>query len=266
MAVYVPVRPRWNPRGVVVNYVAHGQLCVRSWPKRYRDANTLAQRHQRGKMVQVCGALPYVKALLAIGYSPVVKPNGRQVGAYHAAVSVALREWFDKTPDGDAFNPAKIQLTDGARALPEGLAVARGGDELRVAWRAAVERRAPALLLAAREPSTNQWISIPIALERGTRGCVVTLPRHWAAKGVEVWVAFAEAGGRARTRTRYVALRPAVGPVSPMPGGGKTVALRAVRLAFKGRAKRPVRGAGSGAAGRRCACKFRLLGRSCLLE
>ena len=77
MAIYVPLRPRWNPRGEVVNYVSRGRLVARGWPKGYHDANTLGQRQQRGKMVQVCRALPYLKALLTEGYSAVVKRNGR---------------------------------------------------------------------------------------------------------------------------------------------------------------------------------------------
>ena len=61
MAVYVPLRPKWNPRGVVVNYVSGGQLCVRSWPKGYRDARTESQQRQRGRMARVCEVLPFVK-------------------------------------------------------------------------------------------------------------------------------------------------------------------------------------------------------------
>ena len=91
MAVYVPVRPRWNPRGEVVSYVSRGQLVARGWPKGYRDANTLEQQRQRRRMVQICNVLPYLKGVLAEGYAPSVKRNGRCVSGYHAAVGAALR-------------------------------------------------------------------------------------------------------------------------------------------------------------------------------
>ena len=110
MAVYVPVRPRWNPRGVVVNYVSRGRLLVRGWPRGYRDANTAEQRRQRGKMARVCEMLPYLKSLLMEGYAPLVKRSGRRVSGYHVAVGAALREWFVPTPQGDELDCASIRL------------------------------------------------------------------------------------------------------------------------------------------------------------
>ena len=181
MAIYVPLRPRWNPRGVVVNYVSGGQLCVRSWPKGYRDARTESQQRQRGRMARVCEVLPFVKGLIGEGYSPLVKRNGRHVGAYHCAVSTALKEWFIASPGGEAMRLERMRLTDGVRALPEGLEVRRAHDALLVSWNSGLRWAQPRLLLAAREPATNAWVSLLVPVgENVTRGAV-RLPPEWAA-------------------------------------------------------------------------------------
>ena len=125
MAHYQAVRPVWYPRGIAVHYVMNNQLYVRGWPSRYRDANTTAQREQRGKMRQVCLVLPYLKKLLAEGYTPQQKANGRCVGSYHVAVAKALREWFIATPTGPTLPPSAIQLTEATRPIPGGMAATR---------------------------------------------------------------------------------------------------------------------------------------------
>lgn len=225
MAVYIPIRPRWNPRGVVVNYVCRGQLCVRSWPKGYRDANTAAQRRQRGRMAQVCAVLPHVKELLTAGYASVTKRNGRRVGGYHAAVSTALREWFVPTPQGDRLDCARLQLTDGVHALPEGLRMERRNGKLIVSWGAALPWNAPRLLLAAQEAKANQWIAVPVVVEKGSCGVGVRLPKAWRGKRIEVWVAFVGDGQRVKTKTLHATLgarmtpAPAPSPAPPSQGG-----------------------------------------------
>ena len=225
MAVYIPIRPRWNPRGVVVNYVCRGQLCVRSWPKGYRDAKTAAQCRQRGRMAQVCAALPHVKELLTVGYAAVTKRNGRRVGGYHAAVSTALREWFVVTPQGDRLDCARLQLTDGVLALPEGLRMERRSGKLIVSWGTALPWSAPRLLLAAREAKTNQWIAVPVVVGKGSRGVEVRLPKAWRGKGIEVWLAFVGDGQRVKTKTLHATLgahttpAPAPSPAPPSQSG-----------------------------------------------
>ena len=225
MAVYIPIRPRWNPRGVVVNYVCRGQLCLRSWPKGYRDANSAAQRRQRGRMAQVCAVLPHVKELLTAGYASVTKRNGRRVGGYHAAVSTALREWFVPTPQGDRLDCARLQLTDGVHALPEGLRIERRNGKLIVSWSAALPWNAPRLLLAAREAKTNQWIAAPEVVEKGSSGVGVRLPKAWRGKGIEVWVAFVGDAQRVKTKTLHATLgarttpAPTHSPTPPNQGG-----------------------------------------------
>ena len=225
MAVYIPIRPRWNPRGVVVNYVCRGQLCVRSWPKGYRDANSAAQRRQRGRMARVCAVLPHVKELLTAGYAPVTKRNGRWVGGYHAAVSTALREWFVPTPQGDKLACARLQLTDGVHALPEGLRMERRSGKLIVSWGAALPWNAPRLLLAAREAKTNQWIAIPVVVGKESRGVEVRLPKAWRGKEIAVWVAFVGDCQRVKTETLHATLgartipTPTPFPASPSQGG-----------------------------------------------
>lgn len=267
MAIYTPVRPRWNPRGQVVNYVSRGRLCARGWPTEYRDANTEAQRRQRGKMSQVCDVLPYLKGLLAEGYSPVVKRNGRRVGAYHAAVSVALREWFDATPSGARLNPAKIRLTDGVRALPEGLDAVQADGKVRIAWQKTLRWRGANLLFAARLAEAREWVNATVALERGAMGVTLVLPTHWAKRSLEVWLAFVGNGGRCKTQTLHLTLAPVTLSPPPSPSGrGRRVAVSACRLARKG----PVH-VGSRAALRprretAQACKFGLRGHCCVVK
>lgn len=218
MAVYIPIRPKWNPRGVVVNYVSWGQLCVRSWPRGYRDANTATQRRQRGKMAQVCCVLPHVKNLLAEGFSPLAKRNGRKIGSYHMAVSTALREWFIATPHGDELDCARLQLTDGVRPLPDGLLAARRSGTLRIAWNAPLRWSAPKLLLAIREPRTNQWVSTPIALDRNETNITAHLPKAWKGKETEIWIAFVGRGQGVKTKTLHLKISaPATVSTTPSP-------------------------------------------------
>lgn len=206
MAVYIPIRPKWNPRGVVVNYVSKNQLCVRSWPKGYLDANTATQRRQRGKMAQVCQVLPRIKNLLAAGYAPLVKRNGRRVGGYHMAVSTALREWFTPSPGGDRLDCARLQLTDGIQPLPIGLRAARHKGILRIAWHAPLRWHGAKLLLAVRNPIANQWIGLPTTLEDGATSTATHLPKAWQGAIVEVWIAFVGCGKWAKTKTFHATI------------------------------------------------------------
>ncbi len=236
MAVYIPIRPKWNPRGVVVNYVSQGQLCVRSWPRGYCDANTPDQRRQRGRMAQVCNVLPYIKNLLAIGYSPQIKRNGRTVGSYHVAVSTALREWFAATPKGDTLDCARIRLTDGMRPLPMGLRIERSSETLRIAWGTALQWNAAKLLLAVQEPIANQWVSVPISLEKGAKEVTVRLPATWRGRKVEVWIAFAGKGNGAKSKTHnetITAKTVSFTSTSPSPSRSKKIV--AAKVARKGR-------------------------------
>lgn len=235
MAVYIPIRPKWNPRGVVVNYVSQGQLCVRSWPRGYSDANTATQRRQRGRMAQVCNVLPYIKNLLAIGYSPQIKRNGRKVGSYHLAVSTALREWFAASPHGDELDCARIRLTDGVRKLPAELAFGREGGKLRLAWAKPLPRKGWKLLLAARQKGLGQWVGVVQELCDGVAAVEVELPEAWKGKAVEVWVAFVGDGGRVKTATRHAAL-PAAVPLGggTAAGGGEPMRVGCPPLAAKG--------------------------------
>ena len=215
MAVYIPIRPKWNPRGVVVNYVCHNQLCVRSWPRGYRDAKTAAQRQQRDKMAQVCNVLPHVKSLLSLGYSPLAKRNGRRVGGYQMAVSRALREWFTPTPQGDALDCARLQLTDGIRQLPQGLHAQRHGNKLHVSWGASLAWSKPRLLLAAREPKADQWLSVAIPLEGKNTAIEAQLPKAWKGKRIEIWIAFVGEGKGARTATYHAGVAAPQKPTNP---------------------------------------------------
>lgn len=234
MAVYIPIRPKWNPRGGVVNYVSQGQLCVRSWPRGYRDANTATQRRQRGRMAQVCNVLPYIKNLLAIGYSPQIKRNGRTVGSYHVAVSTALREWFVATPQGNALDCARLQLTDGMRPLPVGLRMELGSETLRIAWNTALQWNAAKMLLAVQEPIANEWISVPISLEKGAKEVTVHLPAAWSGREVEVLIAFAGKGNGAKSKTHHEKITAkSVSRTSTSPSPSRSKKIVAVKIAHK---------------------------------
>ena len=189
-----------------MNYVFKNQLCVRSWPKGYLDANTATQRCQRGKMAQVCQVLPRIKNLLAAGYAPLVKRNGRRVGSYHMAVSTALREWFAPSPGGDRLNCARLQLTDGIQPLPIGLRAARHKGMLCIAWHAPLRWHGAKLLLAVRNPMGNQWIALPITLKDGATSTATHLPKAWQGATVEVWIAFAGRGKWAKTKTFHATI------------------------------------------------------------
>lgn len=221
MAVYIPIRPRWNPRGVVVNYVFRDRLCVRGWPKGYHDANTPAQQRQRGKMAQACGVLPYLKALLMEGYTPIVKRNGRKVSSYHVAVGVALREWVVQTAQGFRFDPTRIRLTDGVGQLPAGLAIGRSRGALCVSLGAPLPWGEKKLLLAVRCQKESQWVSGVLGLNAGEKRVEMELPESWRGQGVEVWVAFVGNGGRSKTATRHAVL-----PAGATLGGGASVGSR----------------------------------------
>ena len=255
MAIYVPLRPRWNPRGEVVNYVSRGRLVARGWPKGYHDANTLGQRQQRGKMVQVCRALPYLKALLAEGYSAVVKRNGRCVSGYHAAVGVALREWFARTPRGWQLDLARVRLTDGVRGLPEGLTATRISRGLRVAWEVPLPWDGSKVLVAVRQKHLDQWVSVVHHLSVSTVRVDLQLPTAWQGREVEVWVAFVGRGGRVKTSTLHAVVSAAVSS-----GGGQSVGRHGVeRVVCPSLARRGERVRSAARCTRsRGACKFGL--------
>ncbi len=221
MAVYVPIRPRWNPRGVVINYVSCEQLCVRSWPKEYRDANTAAQRRQRSKMAQVCGVLPHLKVLLAEGYSPQTRRNGRKVGSYHAAVATALREWFEDSMHGPQLDTSRLRLTDGVAALPEGLAIARLNCTLRVSWRSTLRWQGAKLLIAVHGPKGKEWVCKVIPLATGATSATVRLPATWRKGTIEAWGAFVGNGGRIRTQTHRATLLFTRGAAGATGGRGR---------------------------------------------
>lgn len=267
MAVYIPIRPRWNPRGQVVNYISYGHLCARGWPGGYRDANTSAQRAQRGKMAQVCDVLPFLKALLAEGYSPIVKRNGRHVGAYHSAVSVALRDWFDATPNGAQINMAKIRLTEGIHQLPKGFSAALSGGKIRIAWRNALKWQGAKLLFAARHTQADKWVAAPIALEQGAEGVTLTLPKHWVDCSIEIWVALVGDGGRIKTTTYHCALAAAAAHPTPSATPVKEyTSISIFNIARKGPRRATARRAGNPLKRPPNACKFRLTGHCCVVK
>ena len=221
MAVYVPIRPRWNPRGVTINYVSCGQLCVRSWPKGYRDANTAAQRRQRSKMAQVCRVLPHLKVLLAEGYTPQTRRNGRKVGSYHAAVATSLREWFEDSTHGPQLDTSRLRLTDGVTALPEGLAIARLKDTLRVSWRSALRWQGAKLLIAIHGPKGKEWLCKVIPLATDATSTTMRLPATWRKGTIEAWGAFVGNGGRIRTQTHHATLLSTRGATGATEGRGR---------------------------------------------
>ena len=238
MAHYQAVRPVWYPRGIAVHYVMNNQLYVRGWPSHYRDANTAAQREQRGKMRQVCLVLPYLKKLLAEGYTPQQKANGRCVGSYHVAVAKALREWFIATPTGPTFLPSAIQLTEATRPIPGGMAASRQQDRVALTLGAALPWTSPKLLLAARCSATHEWIAEVVPMD-GATSLSLTLPRGWSAHRIELWTAFVGENQRARSRTIYSVLEGATAapgsgphgqtanrivtpPLTPPPSSGKS--------------------------------------------
>lgn len=192
---------------------------MRSWPKSYHDANTASQRTQRGKMVQVCRMLPHVTALLAEGYTPQMKRNGRRIGSYHAAVASALREWFEDTPHGPRLATSRLRLTDGVASLPKGLTFERQGDTLRVSWGNALPWAGAKLLVAAREPNTDGWKSMVIPLREGATGANLYLPAAWRKRELEAWTAFVGNGKRIRTTTYHATLPPPRGAAGH--NGGK---------------------------------------------
>ena len=187
-----------------MHYVMNNQLYVRGWPSHYRDANTAAQREQRGKMRQVCLVLPYLKKLLAEGYTPQQKANGRCVGSYHVAVAKALREWFITTPTGPTLPPSAIQLTEATRPIPGGMAATRQQERVELTLGAALPWTSPKLLLAARCSTTHEWIAEVVPVD-GVTSLSLTLPRGWSAHRVELWTAFVGENQRARSSTIYSA-------------------------------------------------------------
>lgn len=221
MAVYVPIRPRWNPRGVIINYVSRGQLCARSWPKGYRDANTPAQRRQRSKMAQVCRVLPLLKVLLAEGYTPQTRRNGRKVGSYHGAVATALREWFEDSMHGPQLATSRLRLTDGVASLPEGLVIARLKGSLRVSWRNALRWQGAKLLIAIHGPKGEEWVCRVIPLTAGATGATVRLPATWRKGAIEAWGAFVGNGGQIRTQTHHTTLLSTRGAAGATGGRGR---------------------------------------------
>lgn len=267
MAMYIPVRPHWNPRGEVVNYVSRGRLCARGWPTAYRDANTPKQREQRGKMAQACDVLPFIKSLLAEGYSAVHKRNGRRVGAYHTAVSVALREWFAATPEGPRLDTAKIRLTDGVSRLPAELTAAREGNKLEIAWRPTTRWRGAKLLVAVRRAKSQEWACAKVAVADGSALASFALPPQWAKGTVEIWVAFVGNGDRVKTQTMHLALPPSatLTPPSPSKPRGRTCE-NCLELARKGSRAAKSRRARYGRKMPSNACQFKLPGRCCIVS
>ena len=259
MAVYIPIRPKWNPRGVVINYVHGDKLCVRSWPKGYHDANSPAQQRQRRRMRQICNALPYLKVLLSEGFDPQTKRNGRRIGGYHVAVSTALREWFTQTAQGDTLDLVRLQLCNGARNLPIGLRVESSMGMLRIRWTVPLPWRGAKMLIAARLSSANHWTCASIALGETETAVAFSLPKAWRGKAIETWVAFMGKGKGVKTRTRYTPLSAFGSPgSSPKPtprDNPRAIPLAPARKWAKGHAPRPAQPIPPGCLH---ACKFRL--------
>lgn len=207
MAQYQAVRPLWTPRGEAVHYVMNNHLYVRGWPSRYRDANTQTQRKQRGKMAQVCQVLPHLKSLLAEGYRPLQKANGRRIASYHVAVSTALREWFVDSPTGPALDTSKIELTQGVRALPHKLATDRTRNGILIHWAKRPLWAGPRLLLAVKNTHSDEWVTHAMGIGHAT-SLLATLPDSWSDCKVEIFVAFVGDSQRVCTRTHAVTLLP----------------------------------------------------------
>lgn len=172
-------------------------------------------------MAQVCRVLPHLKVLLAEGYTPQTRRNGRKVGSYHAAVATALKEWFEDSMHGPQLVTSRLRLTDGVAALPEGLAIARLKDTLRVSWRSALRWQGAKLLIAIHGPRGKECVCKVIPLAASAMGATVRLPATWRKGTIEAWGAFVSNGGRIRTQTHHATLLFTRGTAGSTGGRGR---------------------------------------------
>lgn len=172
-------------------------------------------------MAQVCSVLPHLKVLLAEGYTPQTRRNGRKVGSYHAAVATALKEWVEDSMHEPQLVTSRLRLTDGVAALPEGLAIARLKGTLRISWRSALRWQEAKLLIAIHGPKGKEWLCKVIPLATDATSATMRLPATWHKGDIEAWGAFVGNGGRIRTQTHHATLLSTRGATGATGGRGR---------------------------------------------
>lgn len=220
MAHVLPTKPRYRPRGVVSLYVSRGQLVARGWRRPGPDPRTPRQLAQRNRFACASSFLKYFTTIVARGYHPGSKPNGRIVGAYQMALSRIVSGCTTYNKGVWRIDYPRVQLAEGRPFPLRGLTVRRVFGRLVLRWRGAAPASVAALRVAAYCPSRWEGWRGYAALTKKRSEAAIGLPKGLGLKTLHVWVVALAADGTIRWASAYVVLAGI--------GGGSTTSSRSI--------------------------------------
>ena len=113
MAKVLAHRPRYRARMSAIYYLHGDQLLLRKRPTLIRDPRTPAQRRQRLRMRVASRFLAGFRDIVALGFSPELQDNFRQVGAYQRALGHLMRGALTARGEGVTIAPERVLLAQG---------------------------------------------------------------------------------------------------------------------------------------------------------
>ena len=147
MAKVLAHRPRYRARMSVIYYLHGDQLLLRKRPAQIRDPRTPAQRRQRLRMRVASRFLAGFRDIVALGFSPELQDNFRQVGAYQRALGHLMRGALTARGEGVTIAPERVLLAQGADNPMGRLSLRARGRVLRIGWEGRVPARCRLLLV-----------------------------------------------------------------------------------------------------------------------
>ena len=168
MAKVLAHRPRYRARMSVIYYLHGDQLLLRKRPTLIRDPRTPAQRRQRLRMRVASRFLAGFRDIVALGFSPELQDNFRQVGAYQRALGHLMRGALTARGEGVTIAPERVLLAQGADNPMGKLSLRARGRVLRIGWAGRVPARCRTLLVGVWNRGAGRALSRRSATTPGT--------------------------------------------------------------------------------------------------
>ena len=218
MAKVLAHRPRYRARMSAIYYLHGDQLLLRKRPTLIRDPRTPAQRRQRLRMRVASRFLAGFRDIVALGFSPELQDNFRQVGAYQRALGHLMRGALTARGEGVTIAPERVLLAQGADNPMGKLSLRARGRVLRIGWEGRVPARCRLLLVGVWNRGAGRALSRQVCYNPGDRSIAITLPEGWAGDTLDVWVAPWPEGEKGRYTSTHAAIEGEKGQ-QPLPGG-----------------------------------------------
>lgn len=187
MAIVILQRPCYREKSAVIQYVVSQRILVRARPEKVRNPRTRAQEANRSKMAVASRFLSALQPFVAVGFQGYTKQNGREVGAYHAALGRLLDTGMRRGISGWEIDHSKVILSEGPRVALPPITISRQGKSLILACGGPRRCAVSQLRLAVHCASRNTTICLRVEMPKPSGKVVVRLPKGTESSPLHLW-------------------------------------------------------------------------------